>query len=215
VVLSGYQANAPATPPGDVAQPFEFSPGDSLSFFGSIALEVWPAASLSLSQTGGPPGTELTTTGTGFAPTETVAIYVNHIAGVPLLTTTTGATGAFTVNAREPQTPYGPMDFYAVGLTSGKLGAASFFVTPAMVMTPHTGAPGATLMAQGVGFGAGEAVDIYWDEPRQLLGTATANGAGTSSSAIIIPSNASRGPNAVLGVGQTTNATGFGEVVVK
>jgi hypothetical protein len=40
VVMSGYVANAPATPPGDVCQPFEFFPGDSLSFFGSFSLQV-------------------------------------------------------------------------------------------------------------------------------------------------------------------------------
>jgi hypothetical protein len=217
VVLTGYDWNTPATPPGDVCQGYAFAPapGGVADYFGSFTLQVYPAATLRLSQTGGPPGTELTTTASGFAPGETVDIYINHIGGPPLTTTTADANGAFTVSAREPQMAYGPIDIYAVGLTSGKLGAAPFFVSAAMVMTPHQGVPGDTTTAHSLGFGAGETVDIYWGEPRQLLGAATASRKGTSTLTITIPANAPRGPNRVLGVGQTTQATGFGEVVVK
>jgi hypothetical protein len=213
VVLAGYNWNDSAT--RDVCQPFAFSPGNEPSAFGSFTLQVWPAATLSFSQTGGPPGTEVTTKGSGYAPAETVAIYANHIGGPALTTTTTDANGAFTIGALEPQVPYGPIDLYAVGLTTGKLGAASFFISAAMVMTPRAGVPGDTTTARALGFGAGEAVDVYWGEPRQLLGTATASAQGTGSLTITIPANAPRGPNGVLGVGQTTQATGFGEVVVK
>jgi hypothetical protein len=191
------------------------TPGAVPDYFGSFTLQVWPAATLSLSQTGGPPGTKLTTTGSGFAPAERVGIYVNHIGGSPLITTTTDASGAFTIGTGEPQIPYGPIDFYAVGLTSGKLGAAPFFVSAAMVVTPHTGVPGDTATATGFGFGAGETVDIYWGEPRQLLGTATANAQGTSTLKITIPASAPLGPNAVLGVGETTQATALGKVRVE
>jgi hypothetical protein len=217
VVLNAYNWNNPAPSPGDVCQSQEFAPapGDVLSYFGSLTLQVWPAAALSLSQTGGPPGTELTTTGSGFAPSETVAVYVNHIGGSPLLTTTTDASGEFTISSREPQLPYGPMDFYAVGLTSGRLGAAAYSVTAAMVLTPRAGVPGGTIMAEAAGFGAGEIVDIYWNEPRQLLGTATANPQGTATLNTTIPATAPRGPNEVSGVGQTTGATGVGGVLVK
>jgi len=215
VVLTGYDNNAPETPPGDVCQPFEFSPGDALSTIGSFSLQVFPAATLSFSQTGGPPGTKLTTTGNGFAPMETVDIYVNHVGGSPLMTTTADAGGGFTIIAREAQAAYGPVDFYAVGQTSGNLGAASYFVTAAMAVTPDRGVPGDAATATGVGFGAGETVDIYWVEPRQLLGTTTANGRGTGSLKITIPANARTGVNAVLGVGETTQATAYGKFLVK
>jgi hypothetical protein len=217
VVLTGYNWNAPATPPGDVAQAFAFSAasGDVADFFGSFTLEVFPAATLSLSQTGGPPGTKLTFTGSGFASKETVSIFVNRIGGFPLLTATSDSNGHFAIVTLEPQMPYGPTTFYAVGQTSGKLGAAAYFVTAAMVMTPGSGVPGDAITAHGFGFGAGETVDIYWAEPRQLLGTTTTNAQGSSSSKITIPANAPTGPNKVFGVGQTTSATGSGEVVVK
>jgi hypothetical protein len=216
VVLGGYDANEPATPPGNVAQPFEFSPGDSLSFFGSFSLQVWPAAALSLSQASGSPETKITLTGSGFAPTETVEIYAGHIGLPPLFTTTTtDASGAFTVSAREPQHPYGPMDVYAVGVTSHKLGAATLSVIPVLAMNPATGAPGGTTAASSFGFGAGETVDIYWNDPRQLLGTATANLQGSSSLTVTIPTNASPGIDVVIGIGQTTKAIGIGEIEVQ
>jgi hypothetical protein len=215
VVLSGYDWAMPTNL--DVCEAFVFAPaaGDLADYFGSLTLQVYPAAALSLSQAGGPPGTRVTTQGSDFAPAETVGIYVNHIAGSPLNTTTADADGAFTVNDREPQTAYGPIDVYAVGSTSGKLGAASFFVSAAMVAAPHQGVPGDAITAHALGFGAGETVDVYWGEPRQLLGTTTAERKGTSTLTITIPADAERGPNGVIGVGQTTQATGFGEVVVK
>lgn len=213
VVLNGYNLNMPGTL--DVCQAYVFSPGGGPDFYGSFTLQVFPAASLNLSQTGGPPGTKLTTTGSGFAPEETVDAYINHIGGSPLLRTKADASGGFTISARERPMPYGPITYYAVGQTSGRVGAAPFFVTAAMVVTPNTGVPGDTVTASGFGFGAGEAVDIYWGNPRQLLGTATTNGRGTSTLKITIPANAPLGPNAVLGVGQTTRATAVAKVAVK
>ncbi len=217
VLLVGYDWNTPATPPGDVCQFFAFSPaaGDIADFFGSFILNVYPAASLSLSQASGSPGAKLTLTGSDFAPTETVDIYAGRIGTTPLSTATTDASGAFTATFREPQLPYGPIDFYAVGLTSGKLGAASLSVIPTVATNPGTAAPGGTTTAYVFGFGAGETVDVYWNEPRQLLGTATANGLGSGTLTITIPANASPGINGVIGVGQTTKAIGIGKVTVE
>jgi hypothetical protein len=215
-VLTGYDFNSPATPPGNVCQPDAFAPGDAACLFGSFTLQVWPAAVLSLSQTNGSPGTKITLTGSGFAASETVEIYAGHIGAPPLFTSTTSdASGAFAVTAREPQHPYGPMDVYAVGVSSHKLGAATLSVTPVLIMDPGSAAPGASTAANVFGFGAGETVDIYWNNPRQLLGAATANGEGSSALTITIPANASPGIDGVIGIGQTTKAIGLGEVVVE
>ncbi|MGA2578535.1 MAG: hypothetical protein ABSH24_21185 [Bryobacteraceae bacterium] len=218
VVLSGYDWNAPANPPGDVCQAFAFSPapGDVPGAFGSFTLQVWPAAALSLSQASGSPDARVTLTGSGFAAGETVEIFGGHIGVPPIFaSTTTDANGSFSVTARDPQHPYGPMDVYAVGVSSHRLGAATLTVTPALAMNPATGAPGSTTAAYGLGFGGGETVDIYWNSPRQLLGTATANSDGSSALTITIPANAPLGVNAVIGVGQTTKAIGIGKVVVQ
>jgi len=218
VLLTGYDWNASANPPGDVCQEFTFSPASSgvLSAFGSFTLQVWPAATLILGQTSGSPGTKVSMTGSGFAPNETVEIYAGHI-GVPpvLASTTTDASGSFTVSAYEPQHSYGPMDVYAVGVSSHKLGAATLSVTPGLLLNPATGAPGGTAAAYGLGFGAGETVDIYWNNPRQLLGTATVNGEGSGALTITIPANAPPGLNLLIGIGQTTKAIGLGGIAVE
>jgi hypothetical protein len=217
VVLTGYNWNASGTPPGDVCQEFVFSPaaGDIPSDFGSFTLQVFPAASLSLSQSSGSPGTKLTVTGSGFAPTEKVDIYAGRIGASPLATATTDSSGSFAVTPREPQLPYGPIDFYAGGLSSGNLGVATLSVTPGLLMNPGAGAPGGSTAAYVLGFGSGETVDVYWNNPRQLLGTATADGVGSGDVTITIPATASPGIHGVIGVGQTTNAIGIGGVKVE
>jgi hypothetical protein len=216
VVLTGYDWNDSATPPGDVCQAFTFNPGDAPCAFGSFSLLVLPAATLNLAQASGSPGTKITLAGSGFNPSETVAIYAGHIGVAPLFTiTAANASGSFDVTALEPQHPYGPMDVYALGLKTGKLGAATLLVTPELLMSPAIGAPGGTVTAYGLGFGANEAVNIYWGQPRQLLGTAAANALGTATLGITIPMNAPAGLNGVAGVGQITNAIGIGAIEVE
>jgi len=218
VVVTGYNWNDSATPPGDVCQAFSFTPasGDAPSTFGSFSLLVLPSAALSLSPSSGTPGGKITLTGSGFNPSETVEIYGGHIGVAPLFTVTTSNTsGFFEVTAAEPQHPYGPTDVYALGLKSGKLGAATLLVTPELPISPVIGAPGGTVTAYGLGFGANETVDIYWGQPRQLLGTTVANVLGTASLSITIPPNAPAGLNGVAGVGLTTNAIGIGAVEVE
>jgi hypothetical protein len=215
VVLTGYNWNSAATPPGDVCQAKSFSPGAGPDLFGSFTLQVFPAATLALSQGSGAPFTPLTFTGSGFAPNETIDIFGGHVGAPPVLASATAdGTGSFSVAAREPQRPLGPLDVYALGVSSHKLGATTLSVTPALAANPSTGAPGATTTAYVYGFGAGEVVDVYWNEPRQLLGTATANSLGTGSLTIAIPLNAVPGVNEVIGVGQTSKAIGFGGVNV-
>jgi len=107
------------------------------------------------------------------------------------------------------------MNVYAYGLTSGKLGTATFSVTSALPTFPTTGAPGSVIAAYPIGFGASEVISIYWNQPRQLLGNATTNSLGSGALAITVPANASPGLNGVFGVGATTGSLGLGAVLVK
>jgi hypothetical protein len=214
VVLVGYDWNSPATPPGDVCQSKEFSPGDGPDFYGSFTLRVFPAASLSLSPVSGSPGTKLTIAGTGFAPAETVDVFAGRIGGTPIAAPTADSTGSFTVTPLETQLPYGPANYFALGLTSGKLGAAAMSVTPGLLASPGTGEPGGTTEAYTLGFGSGEIVDVYWNSPRQLLGAVTSNAEGSGTLVITIPASAPLGINGLIGVGQTTKAIGLGAVRV-
>jgi len=219
VVVTGYEWHVPETPPGDVCQAKVFAPGDGADYFGSFSLQVFPEATLAVSQPSGSPETNLTLTGSGFLPTETVGIFAGRIGGSPLGTVPATSSGSFSVTFREAQHPYGPLNFFALGETSQKLGVANFFVTPVLLVSPSSGLPGATITAQGLGFGAAETVSVYWNNPRQLLGTATANSegsfAGSGALTITIPANASPGLNAVIGIGQTTRATGIGKIEVE
>jgi hypothetical protein len=99
VVLTGFDWNASANPPGDVCQEFAFTPaaGDILSTYGSLTLQVFPAATLSLSHASGSPGTALTFTGSGFAANETVEIYAGQLSAHPIHATMTDASGDFTL----------------------------------------------------------------------------------------------------------------------
>ncbi len=180
-------------------------------------LRVFGAAGLTTSVQSAPPGTRTTLTGSGFAPQETVKIYFGSLASAPL-TVTADSSGAFTEAVRVPPAPYGPHDVYAVGESSGRAGAVSLFVTPRMALVPHSGNPGGTELAQGLGFAADESVQVYWANPRQFLGTALTNGSGSfigkGGLQIAIPANAPPGRNAVIATGDTSSAVAIGEVIV-
>jgi len=221
VVLDAYHWNAPATPPGDVCQAFSFTPasGNLADYSGAVTLKVFPSAALTTNLPSASPGTRITLNGSGFAPMETVNIFIRALRLAPIATAMTDANGAFAITDREPAAPYGPEGIFALGQTSGKLGAVSLNVTPGLVISPHSVAPGGSAQAGGVGFGAGETVNVYLANPRQLLGSTSANAVGSflgsSGLSITIPSNAPPGDNAVLGIGQSTGAIAIGMVKVE
>jgi hypothetical protein len=221
VVLTAFEYHTSATPPGNVCQGYTFAPAPEnvADYYGSFTLQVFQAASLGLSQTSGSPGSKLTVTGSGFAPSEAIEIYLGTFGAPPVVNATSDPSGGFKVSALEPQDPYGALNIFALGLGSQKLGAAKLSVTPGMVATPESVAPGATTTAQGAGFGSGELVSVYLDEPRQLLGTTTSNALGSftgnSGLTVTIPSNAALGTNALIGIGQTTEAIGLGKITVR
>jgi hypothetical protein len=212
-VLVEYTFNSPATPPGDVCQPETFAPGGGPDLFGSFTLQIFPSAVLTLSAGSGAPFSSLTLTGTGFAPAETVEIFAGVLgSSSPLGTATSDTTGSFSATIREPSRPLGPLDFYALGTTSHEIGAAAFSVTPALAFSPTTVAPGGSTTARFFGFAPGEVVNIYWDEPRQLVGAANSSAAGSGQTTINIPANAAAGLDALIAIGQTSGAAAFGGV---
>lgn len=178
----------------------------------SIGQAVFVTASLSVSPASGAYQTNLTFTGSTFAPDESVQIYVGGVGSAVLASATADSSGSFTVTAHAPQSAYGPRLFLGVGQTSGKLGAASFSVKPRLILNPTSGAVGSTVTAQGYGFGALEQVKVYWQDPSTLLATAIANVHGTFSGGgaitFTVPTGAPTGANKVTGKGQTTNAVG-------
>ncbi len=217
-VLTGYGWNAPRDTSPDVCQAYVFSPGDGADFFGSFTLQVFPAAPLVVSPGRGMPGTAISIGGREFAPFETVGIYLRTLGLRPRYTVTADASGAFLYPTVEAQAPYGSEQYFALGQSSGKLGAATAVVLPRIVLSPSLGVPGSATNAQGVGFGAGEKVQIYWNDPRRLVGVGITDSDGgfvSDGVEITVPLTAAIGANGVSGVGETTKAVGLGTFTVE
>jgi streptogramin lyase len=172
--------------------------------YSGIGEAVFVAASLSVSPVNGSPGIPLTFTGSAFAPNESVIIHAGFLGAAVLATATADASGAFTFTAPEPPLPYGSRQFLAVGQSSHRIGAATFSVTPRLILSPDSGTVGSTVVAEGLGFEPGEQVWIRWNNPRILLGVATANQDGTFNGAgalqFTVPSGAPAGANLVSGI---------------
>ena len=216
VVLTGYQWNTSGNL--YLCQAFSFTPGSQPTAVGSFSLRVFPAAGLTSSLPSAAPGTSTTLTGSGFAPSEEVKIYIGGLSLRPTATVTADASGAFSLQQPVPPASYGAEDIYAVGDTSGNLGATSISVTPALIVSPRHASPGSTVTVQGSGFGSSEMVQVYWSNPRQLLGSAATNATGTFAGGnavqFAIPLNAPSGTNAIAAIGQTTGAIALGSIRV-
>ena len=188
-------------------------------FGNKLGQVVFATAGLSVSPARGVFQTSLTFTGNAFTPNENVQIYVRGIGSAVLASATADAGGSFTTTARAPQLPFGLKFFLGFGQSSGKMGLARFWVTPRLMLKPNSGPMGSTTAALGFGFREFEAVKVYWDNPRTLLGTVTTNvtGAFTGSAALTftVPAGAPLGVNQVFGVGQISGAIGVGSFTVQ
>ena len=176
----------------------------------TVGQAVFVTATLGVTPASGSYRTELTFSGSTFAPNETVKIYLNGDSGAALATATADSSGSFTATARAPQSVYGARNFIGVGQTSRKQGAASFSVEPRLVLDPTSGGVGSTVKAQGYGFGSLEQIKIRWQNPLTVFGIVTAdvNGTFNGSAAITftVPAGAAIGDNTVLGKGLSTGA---------
>jgi virginiamycin B lyase len=174
---------------------------------GRIGAAYLTTAGLSVSPPKGSYRQDLTFTGSMFAPNETVTIYAGGIGSPLLAEATADATGSFTATARAPQGVCGPRLFLSVGDNSKLLGAASFWVTPRLILTQTSGAAGSSVVAQGFGFGSFSAVGLYWNSDKTSLGTAEAdiNGTfgGSSAFTMTVPEDALPGLSEVGARGLT------------
>lgn len=167
-----------------------------------IGQAFFVTAGLSASPDSGFFQTSHTFTGTGYAPNETVQIFAKGIGSPVLVAASADSTGSFSVLVRIPQSPNGPRVFVGAGLNSHKLGAASFTVTPNLILSPESGSAGTSITAWGYGFPPFTGIDIYWGNPRTLLATTTTDSNGTlvGSPALTfaVPTGAATGTNRVL-----------------
>jgi len=177
-----------------------FTEGTSGTQIGELVL---PTADLTVDPPNGFYRSDLTFSGSGFAPHENVQVYYQGVGSNVLASATADASGSFTATAQAPQSPFGPRLFLGKGQSSGKVGAANFSMSPHLVLSPNSGPPGATVTVEGFGFEFYMGVGVYWNNPRTLLGDAAADlyggFSGSTALTITVPSDASPGVNEIFG----------------
>ena len=186
---------------------------------GRIGEGLLATSDLSVSPANGYYLENLTFSGTGFRPNESVQIDVGGVGTAALATATADANGSFSATAPAPGSPDGTRIFLAVGQESGRMGATNFSIAPRLVLHPSAGTVGSTAAVEGYGFGSQETVQLYWANPSTLLGTATADVHGTfnrdAALTFTVPSAAPVGVNRVIGRGEQTGAIGQGSFTVE
>ena len=175
-------------------------------FANRIGQAVFATADLKVSPASGSYQVNLTFTGAGFAPNETIRIYTSGIGSAVLATATADATGSFSVTARAPESPNGPRLFLGSGQTSGKSGAADFYVKPRLIMNPNPVSPGSELRIEGYGFNPFDPVQIYWNNVPGIalaFSTADANGSFSARTAASfrVPTWMPSGHHVLIGIG--------------
>lgn len=130
---------------------------ENSSKFGQAILQT---AVLSGTPDTGIPGTQVTLSGSGFAPNETVNLYANSTSANLVDTAFADSTGAFVVSQTIHQSPYGPSSITGVGQTSGHIGIAPFSTLAHVTISPSAGPAGSTILMSGDGFAANSFVFI-------------------------------------------------------
>jgi hypothetical protein len=146
----------------------------------------------------GPPGTGTSFDGSGFAPGETVKVYVQGQEQA-VATIKADTQGGFT-DAGAYQIPRnangGNLGFILVGESSGARLSQQFSVIriqPFLGLNQHAGQPGTVIRFQGLGFAAGENVTIYVgnrEGPKAATATADSEGRFERSGSFTVPADA-------------------------
>ena len=154
-------------------------------------------------------GGSVTFTGTGFAPSEQVLIYLNGSGGVPALTTTASSNGGFSVNFAIPFGLKGRQSLTAIGNESRASARNGFLVLPYMpsVQASTYGAlPGTTISFYAKGFAANEVVLVYTDGNLVTAFRVNSQGSASAAGSYVVPSGVANGIYFKL-VGQKSGGT--------
>jgi hypothetical protein len=154
-------------------------------------------------------GHSVTFTGTGFAPSEQVLIYLNGSGGVPALTTTASSNGGFSVSFAIPFGLKGRQSLTAIGNESRASARNGFLVMPYMpsVQASTYGAlPGTTISFYAKGFAANEVVLVYTDGKLVTAFRVNSQGSASAAGSYVVPSGVANGIYFKL-VGQQSGGT--------
>lgn len=188
--------------------------GDHTAFFSGLSIAT--ASSLTVSPASGFPGIRVAVSAGGFAPSETVSVFGYGATPAAIGTATADASGNAIVEGRIPQTPFGKCGLKAIGHTSGTVASGTVSVTPRLLVNPKTGKVGDSISAGGLGFAAGEAVNVIWLSPATSLGSSTTDGNGSFPTLIFaIPSGVPPGSNAVIATGQRSGVIASAQITIQ
>ncbi|MGA2588422.1 MAG: hypothetical protein ABSH32_00770 [Bryobacteraceae bacterium] len=209
ITTSGTITEYPAPPMADsIPGALTRGPDRELWFtYGTNGIAVGEAvianATLGVSPPNGYFDSSLAFIGSGFAANENVTMYTQSVGSAVLSSAIADSSGSFSATAHAPQSAKGPRIFIAVGQTSGKVGIANFSMAPRLVLAPNLGPAGSTVTVEGYGFDYPAGVELFWDNPRTLLGTGVANTYGTfhggAAVTFTVPADAPAGSNGVFG----------------
>ncbi len=186
---------------------------------GTIAVAPLGPASVQATPTTLNSGALATVSAAGFVPGEHVALTIGNAPAGQVVATAQGSVAGAVITV-PPGIPAGQVALTARGMTSGR--AASVVVTvvaltPHLLVSPATAAPGATLTVAGTGFAAGEGVTLA------LNGTAlastpaaiVADAQGNFFASTAVPATAPSGPNTLEALGARSRGAGTATVDVR
>lgn len=146
--------------------------------------------SIMLTPTSGPPGTQVTVSGTGYGSGTVVNIYFG---GQFIRNVQADATGAIPAGTTFTVPNVAYATYNVTASSPGASATTTFQVSPATAaiqLTPNTGPSGSTVTLTGSGFQPGETLRVYFGGA--FLGTVTATSTGTipSSTTFTVPAAA-------------------------
>ena len=169
---AGGNCSASFTVPGDGWGSFQVGGYGTASQAWAYASFQLVTPSVSFSQGSGAPGTTVTVTMSGFAPSDTVYLYFNG--GYTGYACTADSTGSCSLAYPIPSYGWGLYTVSGNGSESGAWGYGSFqVVSPSVSLSPTSGQPGTDVSVYAHGYAPGEMLTIYYD------GTSTGQGCWT------------------------------------
>lgn len=169
-------------------------------------VQVDTTAAITLSTTGGSVSSTVTVSGTGFVAASTVSATYDGASITLTPSATTDAAGTFSASFT---VPVGVVGSHTIRVTAGgRAATANFTVTPAITLSPSSGASGNTDTISGTGFAAGKAITAKFNGSTLTLTPTTTTGPdGRFTGASYTVPSATNGANTVTVTDGTNSAS--------
>jgi hypothetical protein len=218
------------TVPSSPAGPYTMlASGATTGAQASATLTIVPT--LAISPGSGGSGATATVTGKAYGPGENVNIYwncSNSCTGTPLASPQADDNGGFTATVTIPSTTYGTYTISGPG-SAGSTASTTFKVVPVVGIAQVGGPPvnlygvvgvqpGQAATVSGVSYAPNEIVDVYWCNSAGAgctwLASGTADGSGSFTSTVTVPSNIPNATYVVKGIGEASGQTASASTTV-